>query len=157
MSQESKIFKITLVGIDLVGKTSIISRIRDNTFDEDYNSTIIARHFSKSFSLDNGTKFIFDIWDSGGKEKCRPFLKNVIKDSNVVILVYDITQKESLDVIKNFYFPIIQEKCDKDIIIAMAANKYDLAGRNIVDEEAALEFAEKINAIFCHISAKDNL
>ena len=157
MSQESRCIKITFVGKDCVGKTSIISQIINNTFDEEYNATIGARYCSKRFYLDNETNFIFDIWDTTGKIEYRQFNKFFLKNTYAVILVYDITQQKSLDEIKNIYFPMIQENCHKDIIIAIAANKYDLDGNNNADEEDALEFAEKINAIYCHISAKNNI
>ena len=74
----------------------------------------------------------------------------------MVILVYDITRKESFDNLKHFWYKELQEYGNKDIVIGIAGNKSDLYDNEEVSEKEAREFAKSIDAIFGLISAKNN-
>ena len=74
----------------------------------------------------------------------------------MIILVYDITRKETFDNLKNYWYKEIKESCDKKIILAIAGNKSDLYVDEDVPEQEARDVAESINAIFALTSAQNN-
>ena len=74
----------------------------------------------------------------------------------MIILVYDITRRESYDNLKNFWYKEIKDNGEKDIVLGIAGNKSDLYDEEAVPEPEAREFAKSINAIFALTSAQNN-
>ena len=58
----------------------------------------------------------------------------------MIILVYDITKKESFDYLKYCLYEEIKEICEEDIILGIAGNKSDLYENEEVHEEEARDF-----------------
>ena len=149
--------KIVLLGEAGVGKTCLISRFITGQFDEKIQATNGASYASKQIKYEHLKKnLVLDIWDTAGQEKYRALTKIFYKDASMIILVYDITKKETFDNLKNYWYKEIKESCDKKIILAIAGNKSDLYVDEDVPEQEARDFAESINAIFALTSAKDN-
>ena len=71
----------------------------------------------------------------------------------MIIMVYDITNKESFDEMKNFWFNSINDNISNNPIIGIAANKSDLYENEEVDKEEGKKYANDINAIFKETSA----
>ena len=153
-----KSLKAVLLGESGVGKTCIIARFINNTFENNITSTRGAYYTEKTMSFDEfGGKCIkFEIWDSAGQETYRSLTKIFYKDAGVAILVYDITRKDSFDEIKNYWYNQIKECAPKNIVIGIAANKYDLFESEQVSEDDARNFANEIGAVFKLTSASTN-
>ena len=147
--------KVVLLGESGVGKTCIITRFINNTFDDNGMSTTGASYVGKSMSFDEygGKSIKFDIWDTAGQEKYRALTKIFYKDASIAILVYDITRRESFDELKNYWFNQIKDYAPKNTIVAIAANKSDLFEKEQVPEAEARGFAKEIGAIFRLTSA----
>ena len=149
--------KIVLLGEAGVGKTCLLSRFITGQFDKETLSTNGASFVSKQIKYEHLKKtLVLDIWDTAGQEKYRALTKLFYKDASMIILVYDITKKETFDNLKNYWYKEIKDSCDKKIILAIAGNKSDLYVNEDVPEPEARDFAESINAIFALTSAKDN-
>ena len=154
MSGEDEGIKITLLGNPGVGKTCIISRYVDNTFVENNESTIGANFSEKTIKRGN-KEVTLNIWDTAGQEKFHSLGKHFYKDSYVVILVYDITNQESLDSLKTMWYPDLKKYGEKYQVLAVVGNKCDLyESDNLADEEQAKAFAKEINGTFMLTSAK---
>ena len=148
--------KEVLIGEISVGKTCIITQLIDGKFKEFMESTLSAQFCRKNFEFP-GNKFItLDIWDTAGQEKFRSLNKIFYSNAKAVVLVYDITNQKSFDEIKNYWYGQIKQNCEKDVIIAIAANKSDLSEERKVPDEEGEEFANSIHAIFSSTSAKNN-
>ena len=119
---EAKTCKVVLLGESGVGKTCIISRYTNNTFEENIMSTTGASYCGKAMTFDEygGKTIKFEIWDTAGQEKYRALTKIFYKDAAVAILVYDITRKDSFDEIKNYWYHQIKESGKANI----SKNKY---------------------------------
>ena len=103
MNENEKICKAILVGESGVGKTSIIVRFISDDFSQNLHSTTGASYASKIIDFnDYGKKVQFQIWDTAGQEKYRGLTKIFYKDAKIVILVYDITKRQSFDEIKKY-------------------------------------------------------
>ena len=168
----AKTCKVVLLGESGVGKTCIIARFINNTFEDNIMSTTGASYAGKTMTFDEfqGKSIKFEIWDTAGQEKYRSLTKIFYKDAGVAILVYDITRKESFDEIKNYWYNQIKEYAPKNIgkkniifnnklffiyiiVIGLAANKSDLFDKEQVPEADARSFAAEIGAVFKLTSA----
>ena len=113
MTTQTTGHKIVLLGDSGVGKTCLISRFISGNFDANVNSTNGASYASKKIEYANlGKTLVLDIWDTAGQEKYKSLTKFFYKDAAMVILVYDITRKESFDNLKNFWYTEIQQYGD---------------------------------------------
>ena len=88
-------------------------------------------------------------------EKFRTLNKLFYKDSQIVIIVYDITRKESFEEL-NFWANEIKKELGEDLILGVAGNKIDLVDLEQVEESIARDYAININADFKLVSAKEN-
>ena len=112
-----KVSKIVLLGEVSVGKTCIINRFVNNSFDLKELSSSSASFITKTVKFDDMDEEIkFEIWDTVGQEKYRALTKIFYKDSSVAILVYDITNRKSFEEIKNYWYNQIKEYAPKSII-----------------------------------------
>ena len=146
--------KIILVGDAGVGKTSIISRFISCTYDSYCLSTSGASYASKRIEIyEIGKSLILDIWDS---TRFISIVKLFIKDAKIIILVYDITRKDSFDNVKNYWYKEIKEHGPQDVVIGIAGNKSDLYDEEVVSEQEGRDFAKSIGAIFSLTSAQNN-
>ena len=148
--------KVVLLGESGVGKTSIISQFVNKTFNQEEMSTTGATFASKTLYFEQYNKSIcFEIWDTAGQEKFKSLTKVFYKDASIVILVYDITRKESFEQLKEYWIKEVKEQAPKKIVIGIAANKIDLYEKEVIDEETGRTLAKDIGALFASISAKN--
>ena len=146
--------KIILVGDSAVGKTSIIARYL-NKYSPHITTTINTSFYSKLVYIDN-YKINFQIWDTVGQEKYRSLNSLFFKDANICILVYDITNEESFNNIKNYWYESVITNGSEGVICGIAGNKSDLYEYEKVDKNEVKEFCNEINGIFRFTSAKNN-
>ena len=149
--------KIILVGESLVGKTSLIKQYIQKEFLEDNVITTSADKITKTIETKNNTKYILEIWDTAGNKEYKATNKIFMRNSQIAILVYDITKKESFDELENSYNQILNSNKNNNIVFAVAGNKSDLYEEQIIFPEEGIQFANKINAIFKETSAKSNI
>ena len=154
----TKSVKAVLLGESGVGKTCIIARFINNTFENNIMSTTGASYAGKTLAFEEfgGQCIKFEIWDTAGQEKYRSLTKIFYKDAAVAILVYDITRKESYEELKTYWYNQLKECSPSNIVIGIAANKCDLYDNEQVSEDEARKFAEEIGAVFKLTSANTN-
>ena len=154
MSLDEEGIKLTLLGNAGVGKTCIISRYIENTFTEKNDSTIGANYSEKIIKKGN-REIQLNIWDTAGQEKFYSIGKHFYKDAYIVCLVYDITNQDSLDSLKEIWYPNLLKFGEQYTVIGVVGNKCDLyENEKLANEEQAKAFAKEINATFMLTSAK---
>ena len=146
--------KVTLIGESSVGKTSIINRYTKNAFTQEMESTLGANYSQKKITL-HKKKIRMDLWDTAGQEKYRAIGRHFYKESYIVCLVYDITNRDSFEKLKSVWFPELKEYGEKLKILALVGNKLDKYLDEDVNDEEAKKFAEEINAFFTKTSAME--
>jgi len=153
--EEDEYCKVVLLGESGVGKTSIISRFINGTFEKSLMSTNGASYVSKNLEFPEYENRIikFEIWDTAGQEQYRALNKIFYKDASICILVYDITSMNSFNSLRDYWHQELLDSAPKNIILGLAANKSDLYEKEEVQEEIARQFANEINAIFMNTSA----
>ena len=146
--------KITLIGNPGVGKTCIISRYIDDVFEENLISTIGANYSEKAITKNN-KEYQLELWDIISPEQYSYLGKYFYKDSYIVCLVYDITSQQSLDSLKEKWYPNFLKFGEKYTVLAVVANKSDLyESDDLANEKQAKDFANEIKGIWMSTSAK---
>ena len=150
--------KLILLGDIGVGKSSIIQRYNEDIFHEDKESTYNSYFIEKEIKI-NEQKIILELWDTAGQEQYRSVTKIFVKNSKIIILVYDITSKKSFDSL-NYWYDYIVKEIGPNAILGLAGNKTDLIfDDNFAEEvspEKGKEYASQIGANFALISAKES-
>ena len=147
--------KLILLGESKVGKTSIISRYT-NKFIEEPNRTLAAFSTRQMIEV-NGYKIELEIWDTVGQEQYRSVTSIFYKEALICILVYDITNRESFESIKDYWYNTVIQNGMKGVIIGVAGNKCDLYENEAVSEKEGQNYSDSINAYFKLVSAKNNI
>ena len=158
MNEDVKRIKIIIIGESGVGKTCIIKRFVYDEHNSNEFPTSSLSFATKNINVsENGVEeeIKLEVWDTVGQEKYKAMAQIFFKNSNAMILVYDITNKESFEQLKNYWIDKINEYNSNDLTLAVAANKSDLYMKEQVKEEEGREFAQKIGAIFRLTSAKN--
>ena len=153
MSEEE--IKVILIGESGTGKTSLINATMGLKFKESVESTTTNSFSSKTVTIDN-KDYVLNLWDTIGQEKFRALTKIFIKDSKIVILVYDITRKESFNEL-NYWLKMIQDILGEEPILGICGNKSDLFVREQVKEEEVKKYSEEKQIPFKLTSAKNPL
>ena len=156
MSNNNEDNKVVLIGEMGVGKTCIIEQFISNDFNQDQDSNITAQFCKKDFEFPGGEKITLDIWDTAGQEKFRALTRIFYKNAKAVIIVYSITNKQTFDEAKNYWYDQVKQHCDSGVIIAIAANKCDLYEQRQVEDEEGEKFAKNVGAFFASTSAKND-
>ena len=150
--------KVILIGESGVGKSAIIQRYYEDKFKENTFSTHCSNYLEKEVTI-NDEKYILELWDTAGQEEYRSVNKIFVKNSKIIILVYDVTSFASFESLKFWYDYIIKE-LGTDIILGLAGNKTDLIFEDNFHEEVSAEkgkaLADKIGASFACVSAKES-
>lgn len=112
------ICKVVLLGESSVGKTSIITRFIDDSFNANGMATTGASYANKSIVYRDYKKALkFEIWDTAGQEKYRSLTQIFYKDASIAILVYDVTDERSFEELEKFWYNQLKEYAMKDISI----------------------------------------
>ena len=145
------ILKIIILGSSAVGKTCILNRYFKNEFDNPI-STVGIDFQTKFFKFD-GKKIKVNYIDTAGQEKFKAISVNYLKVANGVILVFDITKKESFELLGK-WMTDLKENNRKDVRKILIGNKSDLADIREVEKEEVGEFAKGIGCQYFECSAK---
>ena len=125
-------YKIVLVGDFGAGKTSLIKRYVDNTFSEEYKSSIGVSISKKILEVkidDILYETTMMIWDIEGKTDFKPIFHHHLNGSKGFVIVADLTRQTTIDSIQE-HIKLCKTIC-KDAPIVLALNKIDLYSNNI--------------------------
>lgn len=110
----------------------------------------------EKYILSDGSIIYCSLLDSSGTERFKSINESYFRKADGCILVYDITNKNSFNEIKNYYIPNIKEKCIKNIKTILLGNKNDREEDREVSKEEGIELSLKNNFIFKETSFSDN-
>ncbi len=151
----TKTYKLLILGSGAVGKTSIATRYTTGGFRESHLMTLGANFMLKDVKINNGQKIRLSIWDTAGQERFRKIVEGYYKGAKGLILVYDITNRDSFNELE--YWKTSAFKRVPDLKMVLAGNKHDLSDTSReVDEKEGYSLAEKWNIPFFETSAKVN-
>lgn len=147
-------FRICIVGDSNVGKTSLLTRYCDDTFKSSMTNTI-GVDFRVLMLKYNDVNIKLQIWDTAGQERFKSISVNYFKSANGFIFVYDITNKNTLENLNN-WFDIVSQHNKNSVCNFVIGNKSDLEDKRQVSIEQGKEFAFGKKSNFMETSAKSS-
>ena len=149
-------FKVTLAGKKGAGKTSLIKRITEDKFSESYAQTMAGDAYNifyevKKDKTSKNLKLAF--WDTSGEEQYLSITKLYFKGAHAVLIVYDITDKESLLQLE-YWIKGVNDCVSPMTRLYLIGSKNDLVEKRKVDIEEVEDLAAKINSPLLEVSSK---
>ncbi|TGZ67902.1 hypothetical protein CRM22_004535 [Opisthorchis felineus] len=167
------LFKLLLIGDSGVGKSCLLLRFADDTYNETYISTIGVDFKIRTIELD-GKIVKLQIWDTAGQERFRTITSSYYRGAHGIIVVYDITD-QCKQILLRTQFPRLlslrlressfnsvhswleEIKCyaDSKVLRLLVGNKCDLEPKRAVPTATAKALADELHMPFLETSAKD--
>ena len=154
MSEKPLKLKLIFVGHGKVGKTSLINQYINKTFTEGYVMTVGGDKTLKKLNV-KGRDLNIEVCDTAGQNEYRAVNKIFMKNTDIALIVYDITNRKSFEELNNWIKGVKEINNNKNVIFGIAANKSDLYEQRVVNKKEGEEFAKNNNALFFETSAKD--
>jgi len=147
------LFKLLLIGDSGVGKSCLLLRFSDDTYTESYISTIGVDFKIRTIELD-GKVIKLQIWDTAGQERFRTITSSYYRGAHGIIVVYDTTDQESFNNLKQWLHEIDRHACES-VNKLLVGNKCDLTHKKVVDYPTAKEYANHLGIPILETSAKN--
>ena len=155
MTDVDYIFKVLIIGDSSVGKSNILLRFSDNIFHDTFLPTIGVDFKIRNVTV--GEKSIkLNIWDTAGQERFKTITSAYYKGAHGIILVYDITDRDSFNNIGN-WIAEVRKHAGPNVVKLLVGNKCDLEAERKVPTKEAKEFADSHNMSFLETSAKQRI
>ena len=127
------LFKILIIGESGVGKTCFLLRYAENSFVANHLLTIGIDFKIKVINIEN--KLIkLQIWDTAGQDRFKSITKTYYKGAHGILLVYDVTERESFLKIQH-WMKQIETHAKGNVCKVLVGNKCDKTERQISEEE----------------------
>lgn len=161
-------YKIVVVGSTGVGKTAIVQRLVDGTFQNEGQSTVGVEFKSFTVKIDEQS-IKLNIWDTAGQERFRSVSKAYFRNAVGAILTFGVNDSQSFNDL-DAWLTDLHALSTPNAVILLVGNKADLPDRQITDSEAqgyaqrhALEYLEtsaldgtNINEVFVRLARSIN-
>jgi len=152
MEKKEPHFKILVLGDPSVGKSCFLIRYTEDTFQDVYLSTIGMDCKYKDVILEEDKSIRLQIWDTAGQDRFRSITKNLYKGAAGIMLIYDITNRNTFDNVKKWVNSIKEEVTSK-VVIVLVGNKIDLDKKRQVQTDEGEQIAEEFDMPFFECSA----
>ncbi|XP_006652322.1 GTP-binding protein YPTM1 [Oryza brachyantha] len=149
------LFKLLLIGDSSVGKSCFLLRFADDSYVDSYISTIGVDFKIRTIEMD-GKTIKLQIWDTAGQERFRTITSSYYRGAHGIIIVYDITDMESFNNVKE-WMSEIDKYANDSVCKLLVGNKCDLAESRVVETAVAQAYADEMGIPFLETSAKDSI
>jgi Ras-related protein Rab-1A len=95
------------------------------------------------------------MWDTAGQERFKTITSSYYKGVHGIIVVYDVTDRESFDGVHE-WMEQIEKSCTTNVARILVGNKTDLQDQRVVSTEEGQELADHYCIRFIETSAKDS-
>ena len=148
------IFKVLLLGNSDVGKSSILIRYVDESWNEAFVPTIGVDFKVKSMEVEQ-KKIKMQIWDTAGQERFSNVISSYFIGAHGLFLIYDITNRDSFKNLENWLIEI-EKNASENVLKILVGNKNDLEQDREISYEEGKNFANRNGMEFIETSAKIN-
>lgn len=150
----SDLYKILLVGDSGVGKSSMLARFTNPTSEMNILPTTGIDFRIRTLQIDD-RMIKLQIFDTAGQERFRTVTNSYYRGANGIILVYDVTDKESFRHAWDWKAEI-ERYAKPSIPMLLVGNKCDVRKERQVQKEDAEKFANIGGMLPMEVSAKEN-
>ena len=155
MNHYDYLFKILLIGNISVGKSSIFTKFTVNKYSELNRPTIGVDFKINTLKVDGNKHVKLQIWDTSGQDRFRSVISSYYRGSHGIIIVFDITDRQSFDDIQTWITQIYRYSKNANIILV--GNKIDLENERQVSYEDAKKYADYLQIQYLEVSAKNDI
>jgi len=146
--------KLLLIGDSNVGKTSLLQRFVDGTFQEIYTTTIASDFKVHNVKLD-GKAVRIQIWDTAGMERFRTITSSYYRSAHGILIVFDVNSLQSFENVRK-WMSEIERYASPNVNLLLVGNKSDLKGPNTVDAKQVKEYCQSLKLAYAETSAKSD-
>ncbi|XP_008633093.1 EF-hand calcium-binding domain-containing protein 4B isoform X1 [Corvus cornix cornix] len=150
-SVPERLFKIIFVGNSSVGKTSFLRRFCEDRFFPGTAATVGVDYNVRTVAVDH-TQVALQLWDTAGQERYRSITKQFFRKADGVIVMYDITAKDTFTAVKQWLISI-EEASGENVPVLLLGNKTDNEKEREVPMGMGDHLAKDYNLIFYECSA----
>ncbi|XP_068037910.1 EF-hand calcium-binding domain-containing protein 4B isoform X1 [Anomalospiza imberbis] len=150
-SVPERLFKIVFVGNSSVGKTSFLRRFCEDRFFPGTAATVGVDYNVRTVTVDH-TQVALQLWDTAGQERYRSITKQFFRKADGVIVMYDITAKDTFTAVKQWLISI-EEATGENVPVLLLGNKTDNEKEREVPMGMGDHLAKDYNLIFYECSA----
>eukprot|EP00823_Brevimastigomonas_motovehiculus_P000465 TRINITY_DN10580_c0_g1_i1.p1 TRINITY_DN10580_c0_g1~~TRINITY_DN10580_c0_g1_i1.p1 ORF type:complete len:218 (+),score=25.62 TRINITY_DN10580_c0_g1_i1:36-689(+) len=147
------LLKLLLIGNSGVGKTSLLLQFTDDNFSNSVRSTVGVDLKKKMIKMRDKT-IKACIWDTAGQERFRTMTSAYYRGAHGIIIVYDVTDRESFENVRDWIKEIDLYSTNEDAVKLMVGNKIDKNSERKVSKEEALAFSRSHSMMYLESSAK---
>ncbi|EAR87481.1 Rab-family small GTPase (macronuclear) [Tetrahymena thermophila SB210] len=152
-SKKDIVAKVLVIGEAKVGKTSILTRYTEGSFQESMIPTLgIDYRFKKLFV--KGQEIKLQIWDTAGQERFRAITQNFYKGAMGIILVFDLTDPKTFKTLSN-WIENIKQYSGSEACRILLGNKCDIS-QNQIPKQDIQNLANQNKIQYFETSAKSN-
>ena len=148
------IFKVLLLGNSDVGKSSLLLRYVDSVWNDAFVPTIGVDFKVKTLNINN-KNVKMQIWDTAGQERFRTVVSTYFKGAHGILLLYDVTNKDSFKNLESWLIEI-EKNSNQKVLKILIGNKCDLTEEREITAEEGKAFALRNGMEFMETSAKMN-
>eukprot|EP00052_Salpingoeca_macrocollata_P004646 m.42660 g.42660 ORF g.42660 m.42660 type:complete len:217 (-) comp14358_c0_seq1:124-774(-) len=143
--------KFIVVGDSGAGKSSLLVRFIEDTFDPDQGPTI-GVDFKAKVITSHGNKVKLTVWDTAGQDRFRTLTASYYRGAHGAVLVYDVARRESFEHVMTWLNEVDVYATNQNMVKMLIGNKIDLERQ--VSTEEGLKFAQENSMLFIECSAK---
>ena len=133
------LFKMLIIGNSGVGKSCLLLRYAENSFNENFFNTIGVDFKLKTVKHENDV-IKLQIWDTAGQERFRTLTASYYRGAQGIIIVYDVTDRETFDNVRT-WINEIEKYSQAGVCKILVGNKCDMEDRRQITFEEGQEFA----------------
>jgi len=149
------LIKLLMIGDSGVGKSCLLLRFSDDSFTTSFITTIGIDFKIKTIDLD-GKRVKLQIWDTAGQERFRTITTAYYRGAMGILLVYDITDAQSFNNIRN-WIRNIEQHAEDHVNKILIGNKCDVTNLRSVTTERGQLLADEYEIKFFETSAKQDI
>jgi len=149
------VLKLLVVGNPKCGKSSIINRYVNKSFDPKYKSTVGTDFMRKKVVVklpgsDRRVGVLLQFWDIAGQDRFQKVTRPFFKGAKGVVIVCDVSREGTVEAVRNWKEEIDNFSDNKDLPVVLFANKADLLA-------GPMEEAVKMGATMERMCADQNI
>eukprot|EP01089_Gocevia_fonbrunei_P011760 TRINITY_DN257_c0_g1_i2.p1 TRINITY_DN257_c0_g1~~TRINITY_DN257_c0_g1_i2.p1 ORF type:complete len:207 (+),score=40.49 TRINITY_DN257_c0_g1_i2:300-920(+) len=145
--------KILLIGDQNVGKTSLIIRYSDGTYQNSVSQSIGVDFKVRTIKVD-GKVVKLQMWDTAGQEQFRTISSSYYRGADGIILAYAVNDLTSFENLKRQWMSEVERYACETAAKIVVGCKSDLAADRKVAQEDVKAWADELNIPCVELSAK---
>ncbi|EKF28006.1 guanin nucleotide-binding protein, putative [Trypanosoma cruzi marinkellei] len=141
-------YKVLIVGDSGVGKSSLLSRFVNRSFNLEKKANVGFEFTSVELEVPAARvgekeRVIAQLWDTAGQERCAAIRPNFFRGAVGALLVYDVTQEETLLRLSMWCTHLRRYACEGCVCVVLG-NKTDLQSSHFVSKGAANDIVNRL-------------